>query len=178
MKSFLSIGLLFFAVSYWPARAGEPSKEEIVCALDPTCAAQNQGPRTRGLTVSGQEPSLDPFSINLHITFAYNSAEILTDGKITLDTLGAALRDTRLAKFTFLIGGHTDAKGSDVFNQALSERRANAVRAYLINNYRIPAAQLTVKGYGRLRLFDPGEPFSAVNRRVQIVNMSAASAGR
>ncbi|MEA3090746.1 MAG: hypothetical protein QOJ04_2088 [Caballeronia sp.] len=174
MRASALLFVLLTVVPFSRAEAGDPSKEEIVCALDPSCAAGERSHK-RGLTVTGQDSSPNDYSVNLHINFAYNSAELLTDGRITLDRLGSALKDKRLDRFSFMIGGHTDAKGSDAFNQGLSERRAKTARDYLIQNYHISPARLETKGFGRLHLLNPSEPFDAVNRRVQIVNTSASA---
>ena len=119
-----------------PASAEEaPSPNDITCALDPNCPkpqpqAQPQEKTRdlfgRGITVEGK-PAEQPLSVNLYVNFAYNSADLTSDARITLDRLGTALRDPRLAAFSFLIAGHTDAKGGVEFNQKLSERRAEAV---------------------------------------------------
>nr|WP_320050555.1 OmpA family protein [uncultured Desulfuromonas sp.] len=47
-----------------------------------------------------------------------------------------------------LISGHTDSDGSDAYNQRLSQKRADAVKAYLINNYALDGVNLTSKGFG------------------------------
>ena len=50
----------------------------------------------------------------------FDSADILPEAKPSLDELGKALTDPKLTGGTFLIAGHTDAKGSDEYNLALS----------------------------------------------------------
>jgi len=47
-----------------------------------------------------------------------------------------------------VIEGHTDSRGSDAYNQGLSQRRADSVRQYLIDKFGISASRLTAKGYG------------------------------
>ena len=89
-----------------------------------------------------------------------------------LTTLGRALVDARLAGNAFLIAGHTDAKGSDDYNLALSEKRAEAVRQFLIDNFKIAPDKLVAKGFGRQHLKNPKLPLAGENRRVQIVNLS------
>jgi len=150
----------------------------IVCELDPACpkpALRRRGltPR-RGVSVEGIVTSDQENSVNIYINFAYNSAELTSDARITLDGLGTALRDPKLQGFSFMIAGHTDAKGGVEFNQKLSERRAEAVRNYLISQFGIPAARLTSKGYGKSQLLDPEHPEDGVNRRVQVINTGAA----
>jgi outer membrane protein OmpA-like peptidoglycan-associated protein len=111
-------------------------------------------------------------SIDLEIFFDYKSAQVTAKAATVLSTLGRALSDARLAEDAFLIAGHTDAKGGAAYNLELSQRRAEAVRQFLIANYKIDAGKLIAKGYGLQHLKSPNDPLAAVNRRVQIVNLS------
>ena len=72
-------------------------------------------------------------------------------------------------KADFVIAGHTDSVGSDSSNQLLSERRASAVRDYLISNG-IDAARLTSAGFGESKPIDSNTTRSgrANNRRVEV----------
>jgi outer membrane protein OmpA-like peptidoglycan-associated protein len=72
----------------------------------------------------------------------------------------------------FMLGGHTDAKGTDGYNQSLSERRAETVKKFLMENYKISAENLVSAGYGEADLKNKADPNAAENRRVQIVNMA------
>jgi len=152
------------------------SPNDIECKLDPKCPKPQV--HTRGLQrgVSAEGGTDDqPLSVNLYVNFDYNSADLTSDARITLDRLGTALRDPRLEAFSFVIAGHTDAKGGVDFNQKLSERRAEAVRNYMISQFGIAAERLTAKGYGKSQLLDPDHPEDGVNRRVQVINTSAGS---
>jgi outer membrane protein OmpA-like peptidoglycan-associated protein len=162
-----------------PASAGEVSKEaiskdDIVCALDPKCAKPPSRSFNRGITTTGDTTKDASLSVNLYVNFAYDSAKLTADTRIILDRLGVALRDDRLNGFSFMIAGHTDAKGSVEYNQTLSERRAEAVREYMISQYGIKAERLAAVGYGKSKLLDPDRPEDGVNRRVQILNVTAA----
>lgn len=68
-----------------------------------------------------------------------------------------------------MVSGHTDAFGSDEYNQKLSERRADAVRRYLIEKG-IASARIQVKGYGkRMPIADNKTPEGrAMNRRAEL----------
>ena len=88
-----------------------------------------------------------------------------------LKPLGEALKDPRLAKARFLIGGHTDAKGSDDYNQNLSERRARSVQTHLVATFGIDPARVRPMGFGERSLADAAQPEDGVNRRVEIVNL-------
>jgi outer membrane protein OmpA-like peptidoglycan-associated protein len=84
--------------------------------------------------------------------------------------LGKALTSEDLKGHTFILAGFTDAKGSETYNQGLSERRADAVKQLLSEKYGIEAGNLVTVGYGAKQLKDPANPFAAANRRVQVVN--------
>ena len=107
---------------------------------------------------------------DLEVYFDFNSAVITPAALPILKTLGEALSDGRLAGGTFIVGGHTDAKGEADYNQSLSQRRAAAVREFLITNFPIPPAKLMAIGYGEEQLKAADEPLAGVNRRVQIIN--------
>jgi outer membrane protein OmpA-like peptidoglycan-associated protein len=156
-----------------PAAEGV-STDSIICALDPNCTKPQSRMRSlrRGVKSEGVERE-ESLSVNLYVNFAYNSADLTSDARITLDGLGSALGDQRLAGFSFVIAGHTDAKGGAEFNQKLSERRAETVRNYMVTKFGIDPGRLTAKGYGKSELLDPSQPEDGVNRRVQIINATA-----
>ncbi len=111
-------------------------------------------------------------SVDFEVTFTYDSADITPQAVPILTTLGRALKDAALADDAFLIAGHTDAKGGRDYNQALSQRRAESVRKYLVDNFGIDPAKLVAKGYAFEHLKNPKQPRAAENRRVQVVNLS------
>src|SRR5262249_20516816 len=117
-------------------------------------------------TIAKDKPNID-----LTITFDYNSAEISAKSLSDVKKLGSALTNPDLKGSTFLLAGHTDAAGGDAYNQELSERRADAIKRYLVDNYHIATSDLVTVGYGKSKLKDPSQPMSEVNRRVQVVNM-------
>lgn len=110
---------------------------------------------------------------DVEIYFELDKADLTPEGKGALVPLGAALADPRLAGAAFVLIGHTDARGPDAYNQTLSERRASAVRDYLIENFSIAPERLEAFGRGKSVLKVPADPFADANRRVQIINRSA-----
>ncbi len=83
------------------------------------------------------------FSSN--VLFAFDKSNLTDDSRISLDKLVKVLNsypDTDIE-----IQGHTDSKGSDAYNQTLSESRASTVSGYLDNNG-IIRDRITVKGFG------------------------------
>ena len=69
------------------------------------------------------------------------------------------------------IGGHTDARGGAAYNRDLSRRRAEAVRAFLIDDGGVAANRLSAAGYGedRPKVKGRGESAWQANRRVELV---------
>ena len=65
--------------------------------------------------------------------------------------LGKALSDPSLKGSTFVVAGHTDAIGSEAYNQDLSERRADTIKKYLTEKYGINGADLVTVGYGKTK---------------------------
>jgi outer membrane protein OmpA-like peptidoglycan-associated protein len=125
----------------------------------------------RGVIVSPQK-DVTP-SVDVRVHFAYDSAELDADAIIGLRALGTALADPALADLKFQIVGHTDARGSDKYNQSLSERRAHAVLDHLLFYYDLDAPRFRSSGAGELELFDPTHPEDGINRRTEIKNVTA-----
>jgi OOP family OmpA-OmpF porin len=71
------------------------------------------------------------------------------------------------------IEGHTDAIGSETDNQALSERRAGAVRDALVSGHGIAEARLEAKGFGEAKPIETNETLDgrARNRRVELARV-------
>jgi len=79
------------------------------------------------------------------VNFAYDSSQIDASSVRILDQAVAALNEASTVRIRIV--GHTDSRGSDEYNQALSVRRANAVRDYFVSKG-ISAARLTTSGEG------------------------------
>ncbi len=101
------------------------------------------------------------------VVFEFDKSTLLPVSQRTLDAVGDVL--VRYPDLQIEIGGHTDAVGTDAYNQRLSERRAEAVRQYLLDGFRIDPARLTTRGYGETRpVATNGNPTGrTLNRRVE-----------
>lgn len=138
-----------------------------------TTRSLSSGERQQIATITDNRPSID-----LEINFDYNSATIGAQARSSVEALGRALINPELKGSTFLLAGHTDAAGSDAYNQSLSERRADAVKQYLIDKFSIAASDLVTAGYGKSRLKKPDAPLDGANRRVQVVNLANKTASK
>jgi len=134
-----------------------------------------RGRTTRSLSQTEREEIAaivkDKPKIDLEITFDYNSADISAKSIPSVQALGRALTNAELKGSTFVVAGHTDAAGGEEYNQGLSERRADAIKKYLVDKYGINGSDLVTVGYGKSKLKDPNQPLAEANRRVQVVNM-------
>lgn len=84
-------------------------------------------------------------TFNSGILFGFDSADLRPDARENLTTLAESLRD--YPNTDIMIVGHTDAVGSDAYNQGLSERRAAAAATYLAGQG-VPRARITTLGKG------------------------------
>ena len=126
---------------------------------------------TRGLTAgTGTEAGAPGSGVvpDLRVTFAFGSANLTPSARAQLDELAQALQTDALRSARFQISGHTDAVGSDQYNEWLSQERAAAVASYLSSERGVESQRLQPVGMGEQQMADPQDPTSGVNRRVEI----------
>lgn len=101
------------------------------------------------------------------VNFEFDKSRLTTNARTILDNVNEAL--TTAPTVTVEIGGHTDARGSDEYNQKLSERRAAEVVNYLTNKG-IDSSRMTSKGYGESTPVADNETDEGreLNRRVEL----------
>ncbi len=123
---------------------------------------------TRGICVGTAEEcrqeALPGFDVM--VAFEYNSDVLTPEAVLNLRQVATALADPRLQDAKFAIEGHTDAAGSEAYNDALSQRRALAVESFLVGEG-VPVDRMTAFGLGEgsPRTADPLDP---ANRRVEM----------
>ncbi|MEO8524679.1 MAG: OmpA family protein [Caldimonas sp.] len=78
--------------------------------------------------------------------FAFDRYDIRPEGKAALDGFVRELQGTRFDRI--VVEGHTDRLGTEVYNEGLSRRRAEAVKAYLVDAGAVDAARVTAVGRG------------------------------
>jgi len=123
----------------------------------------DDGPRTAP-TPEGA-PADGPTALSLPVQFAFDSANILPAARPQLDAIAEGIRMLPAGR-AVVIEGHTDVMGSDAYNQRLSQRRAMAVRSYLVAQG-LDAGRLRAVGYGEQRTLPGRDGAAAENRRVQ-----------
>ena len=102
-----------------------------------------------------------------HLKFEFDKADLRPEDRELLSRIAGIILTSH--DYTISVNGHTDDVGSDAYNMALSERRAQAVRDYLVKAG-LPAQILTVQGYGKSLPLVRGtsEAARAKNRRVEL----------
>jgi outer membrane protein OmpA-like peptidoglycan-associated protein len=147
--------------------------------------------RTRGLVVYGETqpvrvaeatpaaataaPSNDEtkdLSIAFRAEFEFDSYELTADAKKTIDRVAQVLNHDLMRDKVIEIDGHADAKGDELYNMTLSEKRAYAVTQYLVTQHKIDPSRLKFVGKGESEPYDPSRPDAGINRRVEFKNIT------
>ena len=104
------------------------------------------------------------------VFFATNKSTLTTASRDTLRKQAAFMR--KKSKLTFSIEGHADERGTREYNLALGERRANAVKDYLMT-YGISGSRLSVISYGKERPVNSGSSPLAWSQNRRSVTVKA-----
>lgn len=103
--------------------------------------------------------------VNIKINFDFDSATLRDDQKPQLATLCQVMKSVDVQLFQIV--GHTDSSGSASYNENLSLLRAKEVKRHLVNECGIAETRLEAIGMGETVPFDPNDPRSDENRRVE-----------
>lgn len=108
--------------------------------------------------------------VNLDILFDFDKATIKAESFKLLDALGEAMSSQELKGRRIIIAGHTDSRGDKAYNLTLSKKRAEAVKAYLVNKWKVNPDTVETVGYGMSRPMNKGNTPEErqKNRRVEI----------
>ena len=106
------------------------------------------------------------------LAFKVGSAELPDLLRRQLDVFASVLSGKKGTGRVVRVEGHADASGAADANQALSQRRADAVKSYLVDRGADPA-MLDAVGLGAKVPKEGADPFSPVNRRVEIARQGA-----
>ena len=100
--------------------------------------------------------------------FAYDESTLSPDAQSALSTSAAWLKKN--AQYNLLVEGHCDERGTEQYNLALGDRRANTAKEYLVT-LGVDGSRIRTVSYGEERPFDPGhdEAAWAKNRRAHLV---------
>ncbi len=131
--------------------------------------------RTAALNIK-ETPTEIRIEVAADVLFDFDKAAILPKAQSTLHDVVGVIREKGQGR-AVRIEGYTDSKGSDAYNQKLSERRAVAVKQWLVQKEGLSGARMTTQGFGAKRPVAPNtKPDGSddpegrqKNRRVEIV---------
>ncbi len=109
-------------------------------------------------------------SLKLKVEFDVDSSHIRPESYTILNELAKALKSDALKGRRVVIAGHCDSDASLEYNQKLSERRSDAVKAYLVERGGVAAQSMRTEGYGKTRPLVPNtsKANKQRNRRVEV----------
>ena len=165
----VTLGLSYFLGGRRPPPPAAGMTPAPACPVCP-------GPVVRVDTVRVNVPSPAPPVVVMRdtlvlegVTFDLDEFMLTPASKEILDRVARALLESRWSTVRFEVAGHTSSIATVEYNMALSERRAEAVRAYLVSRG-VENSRMTTRGYGETRPTVPNSPegFAPENQRVEL----------
>lgn len=169
----VGVGVNFGGSSRRQEAAPAPEPVADVCTdsdNDGVCDNVDQCPNTpANVTVdaNGCPAVAEVVRVELDVKFDFDKAVVKPESYGDIKNLADFMQQYPQTSTT--VEGHTDSVGTDAYNQRLSERRANAVRNVLVNQYGVSGNRVNAVGYGESRpvAVNSTEAGRAVNRRVE-----------
>lgn len=166
---------LCWHTGYWtPAAAIAECDPDLVAKPAPVAAAPvvlpppaKQAPRPAPKPAPAAAPVMQKVTLSAETLFDFDKSVVKPQGRRSLDELVAKIAPINVE--VVIVAGHTDSIGSDAYNQKLSMRRAEAVKAYLVSKG-IAANRVTAEGKGEKQPVADNRKREgrAKNRRVEI----------
>jgi OOP family OmpA-OmpF porin len=155
-----------------------PKADDLIKALTPDASGSTGSLSVRGIRVLNATPgaaaaAAHPAAVALDVKFALGSADLTDAARQTIGQLAKAIKSDQLTPYRFQLSGHTDSTGKPDTNMMLSQRRAEAVKGYLVDSFGIAPDRLEAVGRGQEEPIDAIHPDNGVNRRVQVVILGA-----
>ena len=167
-------GICFHVISFADTEEGQ-------AVLDKIAALNSCSVSVKGADLLADQNALNQFvadvfytngtheeeALVLHgVNFAFDSYALDAKAQGILDEAAAVLKEKNV---NVTLEGWTDSIGTDAYNKKLSQNRANAVKAYLVEQG-VPASKLTAVGMGKSYKYDNAtEEGRYLNRRVEIL---------
>jgi OmpA-OmpF porin, OOP family len=124
---------LCWRTGFWtPAAAGEVKAGAlpIGCECDKDLLPKEKCEAPKAASTAGAKPTQDKITLNADALFDFNKSTLRPEGKAALDELYTKVKRIKLE--VLIAVGHADRFGDDAYNQKLSEKRAESVKAYLV----------------------------------------------
>jgi outer membrane protein OmpA-like peptidoglycan-associated protein len=177
MVFLLNVWLIVFCLALGIASAAEGPEavsDLKVQVLDLVFKVEDIGGKVMDLQVKETETEIR-IELAADVLFDFDKADIRPDAQNALKQAGDIVRDK--AKGTVRVEGHTDGKGSESYNQKLSDRRANSVKDWFVKKEGLKNVKFNTRGFGAKNPVAPNtKPDGSddpdgrqKNRRVEIV---------
>ena len=174
---------LLFLFSVHPAEAQTGSVGEVPetvppdakrTVLDLKYEVQDLAPKMQDLQIMETDTEIH-IDLAADVLFDFDRSDILPGAQQTLHQAADIIRDK--AKGLVRIDGYTDAKGSDTYNQRLSERRAKTVQDWMMKKENLKHVHFSSRGFGASNPVAPNTKPDGTdnpegrqkNRRVEII---------
>jgi outer membrane protein OmpA-like peptidoglycan-associated protein len=139
------LGLCVMVHAGWAAEDPKPAADLKMQVLDLVFKVEDIGGKVLDLQMKETDTEIR-IELAADVLFDFDKADIRRDAGNALKQVGDIIKEK--AKGTVRIEGHTDSKGSDAYNQKLSERRANSVRDWLVKNEGLKNVRFATTGFG------------------------------
>ena len=166
------VGMLF--QSGWAAEEPPAIANPKMQSLDLIFKVENLAGKVQDLQVKETDLEIR-IELAADVLFDFDKADIRPDAQNALKQAADIVRDK--AKGTVRVEGHTDGKGSESYNQKLSERRANSVKDWFVKKEGLKNVKFSTRGFGAKNPVAPNTKTDGSddpdgrqkNRRVEIV---------
>lgn len=159
-----STGLCWRSGSWTPATATAECEPELMAQAATPAPVRAEAPPAPVPAPAPAKVETRKLSFSAEELFAFDKAVLKPAGKAELEKLSGEVKGVNYD--TVLVTGHTDRIGSPAYNQKLSERRAGAVRAFLISKG-IPDNRISAVGKGESQpVTKPGECKGPVSKKL------------
>ena len=170
-------GFTTFASAQAPASEGRGKVLDLQDrVIDLASRIEDLGGKTQDIQVKETATEVR-MELAADVLFDFDKADILPKAQSALKQVADVIREKAKGRGAVTIEGHTDAKGSDAYNQRLSERRAEAVKSWLATREGLKDVSFTTRGFGATKPVAPNKKRDGSddpegrqkNRRVEIV---------
>jgi peptidoglycan-associated lipoprotein len=160
VKSFVKLGFLAFASLVIGVTSCTKDSADSKEPVDASKTEIPAAPGDNGMVDSAFQPET--------VYFAFDQSTVESSYMANLDQFGAFLQKNAEVKVE--IAGHADERGTEQYNLALGQRRADAVKNYLVK-LGVDDSRVNTVSYGKLRPVDPAHNSAAwsKNRRAEFV---------
>src|SRR3972149_1415755 len=129
----------------WAAEEPEPVLNPKMHVLDLIFKVENLAGKVQDLEVKETDLEIR-IELAADVLFDFDKADIRTQAQPALKQVAAIIKEK--TKGPVRVEGHTDSKGSDPYNQKLSDRRANSVKDWLIKKEGLKNVRFSTAGFG------------------------------